>query len=193
MSGVLKTNQLKKLKLDKTKLLIAVSLIGFGVLLRLMPHPANFVPIGAIALLGGAILRGKWALIIPVAAMVVSDLVLGLHDVILFTWGAFALIAFLSSRLLAKRLSFESVFFGSLISATLFFLISNFGVWLVTDYYPSNAAGLYDSYVRGLPFFRNTLLGDIVYGMGMYGLYVLAKNYKLTKHQLFNQVKTATK
>ena len=158
-----------------------------------MPHPASFAPISSIALLGGAILRDRWAIVIPVAAMMISDIVLGMHSVVLFTWSAFVLIAILSSHALANRLSFESVFVGSLVSATIFYIVSNFGVWLMTDYYPVTVSGLLDSYTNTLSFYRNTLLGDIVYGMGMYGLYVLARSNKLTQYQLFNQVKAATK
>src|SRR4051812_23161113 len=86
----------------KLNIAIVFYLILLVVTLRLLPHPANFAPVAAVAIFGGAILPRKLAVWVPLAAMVVSDLIIGLHSLILLTWGCYALIALASSYWLRK-------------------------------------------------------------------------------------------
>lgn len=158
---------------DKLGVAIALSLIGLAVISRVLPHPANFTPIAAVALFGGAILPRKWATSLPLIAMIVSDLIIGLHPLILFTWGSFALIALLSSYKL-KSINFSNVAIGSLGASILFFVVSNFGVWLEGRLYVRTLSGLVECFVNALPFFRNTLLGDAVFSLVLFGAYVFA-------------------
>src|SRR3989338_3012500 len=97
LSGDLKTLN------SKSYLGLALCLVGFGVVARWLPHLPNFAPIGAIALFGGAMLPKKLSVITPLMAMIVSDLIIGLHSTIFWTWGAFALIAGFSSEWLRGR------------------------------------------------------------------------------------------
>ena len=162
------------------KLSIVVLLIVFAVYSRLQPHPANFAPIAALALFGGAILPRKWALILPLGAMVISDLIIGLHPLIFFTWGSFMLIAFMSNKYM-KRINPLTVGVASLSASIFFFIVSNFGVWLEGRLYSYTIEGLISCYYNAVPFFRNTLLGDLFYSTVLFGAYAIALKFALFK------------
>ena len=105
-------------------------LIFVAVLSRLIPHPPNFTPVMAIALFGGAYFQDKkLAFLVPLAAMLVSDLFIGLHSTIFFVYGGFALVVLLGFWL-KDRVSFSGVLGTGFASAVVFFLITNFGAWL---------------------------------------------------------------
>lgn len=144
------------------KIGLAISLVIFAVATRLLPHPANFAPIAAIAIFGGAVLPRKWALILPLSAMIVSDLIIGIHPLVFYTWGSFLLIALVSNKTL-KNIKFTNVVLTSFAASVLFFVVTNFGVWMQYQMYPMTASGLINCYINAIPFFRNTMLGDLVY------------------------------
>ena len=147
-----------------------VSIILFAIFSRFIPHPPNFTPITAIALLSSKGFTNRWIIfLIPLIILFISDLFLGLHDLIPFVYGAFILIALLGIS--SKKISIGTV----LMSSTIFFLISNFGVWFYN--YPLTLNGLISCYTLGIPFFINTILGDLVYSAIMiYPYYALRKN-----------------
>ena len=149
-----------------------VSLIFFAILSRFLPHPPNFTPIAAIALLSSKGFDNRWVVfLIPIVSLFISDLFIGLHATIPFVYISFILIALLG--LYVKKINIVSV----LISSTIFFLVSNFGVWLL--YYPISAEGLVQCYTLALPFFFNTVLGDLVYGaLLIYPFYALQRRNK---------------
>jgi len=130
--------------------------------MRIIPHIPNLAPVGGLALFSGAHLNKKWAILLPLGAMIVSDIILGFHSTIFYVYGSFILITFLGQRL-KKNPSARSLLSISLVSSTLFFFITNFGVWAATPLYSKDVAGLTSSFVMGLPFFRNTILGDLLY------------------------------
>jgi len=152
--------------------MIAYILIVAGLFARLIPHAPNFVPVMAIAVFAGAYLDKKAAPWIPLLVMVLSDLVIGLHDMVIFTWGAFLLIGILSTWLKSHR-TLGNVFAASVFSAVIFFLITNVGVWL--SWYPHNYQGLADCFIKAVPFFRNTLVSNVVFTFVLFGLYELAR------------------
>lgn len=160
----------------KSSIILAVGLIIFAALSRILPHPENFAPIAAIAIFGGAILPNKWAIYLPLSAMILSDLVLGIHSLILFTWGSFALIAFLSSRWL-KQINPTNIGIASISASTLFFIVSNLGVWIEGRLYSRTFEGLISCYYNALPFFRNTLTGDLVYTGFIFGAFYAINRY----------------
>ncbi len=153
---------------------IALCLIFLAATLRLLPHPDNFAPITAAAIFGGAFLPRRYALTVPLAVMILTDLVIGLHDVILVTWGTYALIA-LASNIWLKKPSFGRAAVLALASSLFFFLTTNFAVWLVSDMYPHTLAGLAGCFTLALPFFRGTLTSDVIYTTVLFGVYALAK------------------
>jgi len=141
-------------------LLLVIILIGVAG--RLLPHPPNFTPITALALFSGAVLKRKW---LPLVIMAVSDLFLGLHSLIPYTWGSILLITLLGSRLNWKAMPLASF---------LFFVVTNFGVWL-QGWYAMTLKGLVECYVMALPFYRNSILGDAFYTFAIFGAYKLAQ------------------
>lgn len=159
------------------KILIAVCLILAAAGLRLLPHPANFAPVAAVAIFGGAILPRRLAILAPVAAMMLSDLVIGLHSLIAVTWGCYALIALASSRFLAGKLSFVRGASLTISGSLLFFFATNFAVWLWSGMYEHTWPGLSRCFVLALPFFRNTALSDLFYVGILFGVYTLAVRY----------------
>ena len=149
-----------------------VSLIFFAILSRFLPHPPNFTPIAAIALLSSKGFTNRWVVfLIPIVSLFISDLFIGLHATIPFVYTSFILIALLG--MYVKKINIVSV----LLSSTIFFLVSNFGVWLL--YYPISTEGLVQCYTMALPFFLNTVLGDLVYGaLLIYPFYALQRRNK---------------
>lgn len=158
---------------NKERVLIALGLITFAVISRTLPHPPNFAPIAAIALFSGAILPRRLALTLPLIAMVISDVFIGMHDLIFVTWGSFVLMALIASYGL-KRVTAFRIFAYSFLGSVLFFAITNFAVWAQSGMYPRTMAGLIDCFVLAIPFFRNTLLGDFVYSGIIFGAYYFA-------------------
>ena len=145
------------------------ALIVLGAVLRVVPHPANFAPIGAMALFGGALLRGAWAFAVPLAALVLSDLVLGFYPGWIWVYGSFALIV-LIGKALGRRRTTLRVAGAAVGSSILFFVITNLGEWF-GPLYPHTLAGLGTDFAAAIPFFRNTALSDLVYVLAFFGIY----------------------
>lgn len=152
---------------------IALVLIVFAVTIRLLPHPANFAPVAAIALFGGAVLPRRLAVWVPLSAMIISDAFIGFYDIMPVVWGCYALIALASSYLL-RRPTFKKGVILMLGSSLFFFVVTNFAVWASSAMYPHSLTGLLDCYAMALPFFRNTALSDIVYTGLLFGAYAWA-------------------
>lgn len=156
-----------------TMFVFATFMIIAGAAMRLLPHEYNFTPIAAIALFGGVYLSKKYALILPLVAMFVSDIFLGFHDTMAYVYGSFILTG-LIGLWLRNHKNVGTVIGASFVSSVLFFLITNFGVW-AQGMYARDLSGLMQSYIMGLPFFRGTLLGDLFYTGVMFGAYELVK------------------
>lgn len=154
----------------RTNTLIALTLILFGAVLRLVPHPWNFAPLGAIALYGGAMFGRRLRFVVPFIALFTSDLIIGFYNpgVMLSVYGSFAVMVLIGGWI-GRRLSVAKVLAASLTSSILFFLATNASVWAFGHGYSRTAGGLVDAYVAGLPFFRNTLASDLVYSGLFFG------------------------
>ena len=148
-------------------------LIALGILARVVPHPWNATPTMAIALFAGTYLSRRWSLIMPLAIVAVSDLALGWHTTIPFTWGAFLLTGVIAWWI-RRAPSASRVLGAALAGSTLFFLVTNFGVWITQDLYPRTPQGLWECYVAAIPFFRTALLGDLAYTTALFGGFALA-------------------
>jgi hypothetical protein len=143
--------------------------------LRLVPHPPNFSPIGAMALFSGAYLGRRWlAFAAPLAAMLLSDAVLGFYDGFWITYLAVALIALLGSLALQRRTALR-IGLAAVAGSVLFFLVSNFGTWSLSGMYPHSGAGLAACYIAAIPFFQNTLAGDLFYTALLFGGFRVAE------------------
>ena len=157
----------------RTKLLIGMILAA--VAMRLLPHPSNFTPIGALALFAGAHFDDKrWAFIVPLAAMLLSDLVLGFHGQMPIIYAAFVVIVAMGFWLKEKK-SAVNIAGASVVAATFFFIVSNFSVWAFDGLYPTTLQGLVTCYVAAIPFFQNTLLGNLFYAAVLFGGFALVE------------------
>ncbi len=138
----------------------AAGLVVAAASARLLPHPPNFTPVAAMALFAGTCLpSGALAFAVPLTAMFASDLVLGIHDLMPVVYLCFGLTVGLG-RLVRSRRRPAPVALACLSASTLFFAVTNFGVWAAGALYPRTPAGLLECYALALPFFGNTILGD---------------------------------
>ena len=161
--------------------MLAFLLLLIGIASRFIIHIPNFTPVVALALFSGAYLPKRYAVLFPLALMVISDIFIGLHETILFTWGSVALISILGFWTKHHR-NPVAILSSSLFSAVFFFAATNFGTWLMTDLYPHTLKGLQECFVLAVPFFRATLLSTLVYTFVIFGLYeMVAARVKKTQ------------
>lgn len=153
------------------KQIVIIAFMLLAVLFRLLPHLPNFTPITAIALFGGLYFSNKsMAYLVPLFIMVLSDLFLGFHTISIVVYAAFLLVSFIGTR--TKKPSVFTI----LLSSISFFIVTNFGVWLIG--YPKTWTGLVECYTLAIPFFRNSLLGDFFYsGVMIFGFNYVQKKY----------------
>ncbi len=174
-----------KYKSINPRFIVIISVIIVAALIRLLPHWPNFTPIAAMALFAGTYLdRKHLAFAIPVAAMFISDLVIGLHPAMPAVYLSFAITVAIGIYL-RNKVSIRSVLLASFSSSVIFFLITNFAWWIGSPYYPQTFAGLVQCYIAGLVFFRdatygisffmNDLLATVFFSSAFYGAYYLAQ------------------
>ncbi len=161
--------------------MVLSGLIALAVAVRLLTHflpgalPFNFSPVMAIAIFGGALFSDRRAaLLVPLTAMFVSDLVIGLHALVPVVYGCMALGVLLGSGLLRRRRNPLRVIVAALGGASGFFVITNFFVWLTSGMYALNAAGLAACYAAGLPFYQyGSLPGTLLWSGVLFGAFAL--------------------
>lgn len=151
-----------------TKHLLLVLLLVVASLSRLLPHAPNFTAVGAMALLAGSLLGARQGMLLSVVVLFLTDLALGFHSTMVFVYAGMALVALMGSYV-QKPSSQKIKFFGFIGAGSLsFFLITNFGVWLVDGFYPMTFEGLLTSYTMGLPFLKNQLMGDVFFSLVLF-------------------------
>lgn len=135
------------------------------ILLRLIPHPPNLSPIGAYALVGATAL--KFPLLGLFGCLLFTDFFLGFHSEMPFVYGAYGVLFLLYKLLPTHRNSSLASWMGTgALGSITFFLVTNFGVWLQSALYPKSLLGLVLCFEAAIPFFHNTLLGDLFF-MGL--------------------------
>lgn len=155
------------------KNLLAIVLLAIAIALRFIPHLPNFAPITALALFAGVYFSGAWAYLLPLAAMIVSDIFLGFHSTMFFVYFSLLLTVAIGSFVRSKK-NPATILFGTLAGSVLFFIITNFGVWLTTSWYAPTVDGVVKCYFMALPFFRNSLSGDLFYAIIFFAAYEMA-------------------
>ncbi|MEO7277762.1 MAG: DUF6580 family putative transport protein [Sphingomicrobium sp.] len=156
-----------------SRILAIASAILIAATLRLVPHPPNFTPIGAIALFSGAMFgRRLLAFAAPLAAMLLSDAIIGFHSAMPVVYAAIALITLIGWALEGRR-SIVGVGLASLSASMLFFLVTNLGVWATSGMYPISASGLAACFAAAMPFFQNSVAGDLFYSALLFGGFAL--------------------
>ena len=157
------------MKVIKKEYAVVFSMIVLAVASRLLPHPPNFAPITGIALFAASKFNKKIvAFLLPLCCLFITDLILGLSWINLFVYSAFGMISLIGMRI--KSVSLPTVLGSSL----LFFIVSNFGVWLL--YYPLTLEGLVTCFTLAIPFFGNTIAGDLVYTAVLFYSFSAIKN-----------------
>ena len=151
-------------------------LIALAAVLRIADVlPYNFTPIAAIALFGGAMFsKRSIAFIAPLAIMLVSDAIIGFHSHMWAVYGAFVVMVIIG-QLIRKKPTMLAALGGALAGSVLFFLITNAAVWIGSPYYTQDFAGLLNSYAAGVPFFRGTVAGDLLFTTVFFGSFKLAE------------------
>ncbi|MFT3904146.1 MAG: hypothetical protein QM727_13305 [Niabella sp.] len=159
--------------------------IVFAVLSRLLPNPANFSPMMAIGIFGGALFaRRAWAIIIPLLSIWLSDLLMNnvvykgffdhfvwFYDGWYWQYAIYLLVPLASISIFKKNITVGKIALTGIGAAVLFFLVSNFGVWYSSNMYPKTGEGLLQCYIMGLPFFKGTLMGTLFYSLILFGTY----------------------
>jgi len=152
---------------------------------RLLSPPPNFTPLFAMALFGGACFSNRIAAFaVPLAAMLLSDLALGLirygtavFPSMPFDYASFVLTVLLGCWVRRRQCSPVAIAGAALASSVLFFVVSNFGVWLQWHLYPKTLEGLVACYIAAIPLFKNALAGDAVFTLVLFGGFALAQRY----------------
>ncbi len=159
-----------------SRILALTTLIVLAAIFRLLPHPPNFSPITAIALFAGVKLDRKiLAIVVPLAAMLLSDLFLGFHDLMAPVYGSMILVAFIGFALKDERSPLK-IGAATLAGSLLFFFTTNFAVWAQGGFYDHSWAGLTACYIAGLPFLQNAVAGDLFFSAVLFGSWAYAEN-----------------
>lgn len=170
------------------KIILPILLIALAVGWRIINHEFQFAPnleiVTAVSVIAAVTIGLRAAIVVPIAAMILSDLIIGNSAIFMFTWSSFALIgasAVILRRLNnkpAKQIMYSAGF--AAISSLVFFLITNFGVW-AQGWYPATFAGLMNSYVMAIPFYRTMLIGNLIIVPSAVAIYQLVKNSQTVK------------
>jgi len=157
---------------NSTTGLFAYALIVLGITARLVPHPPNVTPLVAVALFSGAVFPRRIGVIVPLAAVIFSDIIIGADLQVAFNWCAFALVAGIGWKIAGQRAP-KRLAAAAISGSTLFFIMSNLGVWCVGLLYPRTWQGLINCYIAALPFYRNMVIGDLAYTAVLFGAFGL--------------------
>jgi hypothetical protein len=160
---------------NTTKIIFLILASVFSFFARLLPHTPNFAPIGALAIMSGSLLPKKYAFFLPLIVMLASDYFIGFYEIkiMLSVYLSFLLYVVLGN-FLGKNENFRKLTVGTFFGALLFFLITNFAVWAFSPWYSKDISGLLLSYTLALPFFKNTILGDLFYTLTFFVVYQFA-------------------
>jgi hypothetical protein len=172
-------------KIFQAKNGVIFGLILIAAISRLFPHAPNFTAVTAMALFAGSV----WGLslaafVVPLAAMVATDFIFGAHSTTLYVYGSLIAITAFGAVALKNRKAL-SILTTTLVSSMLFYVVTNFGVWLEQDLYPKTQEGLVECYVMALPFLRNQVVGDLMFSVAIFACYAL-----LVRVFSLNSVKT---
>lgn len=137
---------------------------GILALGRLIPHPPNFTPILAAAIFAPYIINDRWmAMAVPLMAMFIGDVFIGFHSYMLWVYGAIAMSTAISQWTMHLGKKYVSLAVMTVASSVLFYIVTNFAVWIMWDYYPNTLEGLIMCYTMAIPFFQNTILSTVVF------------------------------
>ena len=189
-------NQEQKLKSSFSYLVILAVLIALGVAGRLLPHPPNFTPMAAIALFAGFIFIKRYmAVVAVISTMLLCDYfafgslsVSWFGSKSMFVVYLALLFPIVFKNFLQKKIGVLRIFGAALASSSVFFLATNFAVWAFSPMYEKTFEGLVLCYTMAIPFFQNTVAGDLIWSGVIFGAYFVLRNY--SNLQIFKQKDT---
>jgi hypothetical protein len=176
-----------------TIFIICLIVLAFG--WRIINHNYQFAPnlelVTAVSVLSAIIFGWRIALIVPITTMIISDIIIGNSSIFIFTWGSFAIIG-LSAVVLRKlntkpKIQILSSVGFAVASTFLFFVITNFGVWL-QGWYPMTWAGLVDCFVMAIPFYRTMLIGNIILVPSAVIVWQVVRSRQIVKSLVINSL-----
>ena len=151
------------------KEIFPISLILILVFARLIPHPPNFTPIIAAAIVSGYFFKNiNLSLLILLIAMLISDLFIGFYENVIFVYASLLLITFVFHKI-SSKINFKNLFIYGFAGSLIFFAVSNFGVWALGSpgvydiAYEKSLSGLIECYILAIPFFGNTFLSTLIF------------------------------
>ena len=152
----------------KNDLMIPIIMMTLLVISRMISDIPNFTATIALIMFTSYLIRDKFlSVLVILVSQIISDLYIGIYSSMFFVYGAYVFIALLSP-IIMNKLSFKSVLVSSLVTPTIFYIVSNFGVWITGSTYPLSLDGLIMCYVAGIPFFDETLLSTVVFSVTIY-------------------------
>ena len=167
-------NLMNKINKKIIPLVLPICLILVLSFSRLIPHPWNFTPILATGIFAGFYFKQFFlSLFIVICSMFLGDLFLGFHSTMWAVYGSFILVVILGT--LIKKVNFINIFSATIASSLLFFIITNFAVWTQGSFYPMSFSGLVECYTMGIPFFKNTIIGDLLFSGVIFGGFTIAQ------------------
>ena len=177
--------KLKKMDNTNFKFYSALVLIIILAFSRIIPHPPNFTPILGMAVFAGAIFDKKvYSFLILLLAMTLSDLFLGFHGSMFIIYFAICLNVVIGIYLIHK-ISYFKIFTSLSAGSLVFFIITNFAVWLSSGMYPYSLEGLLACYTMALPFLQNTIISTVLYGVGVFFIFEQSNKYLVFRPKNF--------
>ena len=171
----------------KTAFIIGVILVTLGVASRFLPHLWNVTPLTAILLFSSTYLGLRYSLIIFFSTIIVTDIFIGFYEwqIMLAVYGSFVLASLLGS-VIKKYKTPTTILFCSLGSSILFFVVTNYAVWQFSGMYEHSIVGILECFTLALPFFKNSLFGDLFYTGVIFGAYEAVK-YVSLQHSILKK------
>jgi len=182
MNPIFIKNEPNQLNVRLLRAAVAALLIFLAAALRILPHPWNFTPIGAMAIFSGSLFRNRWAaVLLPLAALFAGDLFVGFHKLMFAVYASFALSVAIG-RWLAESRTVARIGGAVFLGSAQFYVLTNFAMWAIAGFYPKTSAGLAACYLAGLPYFGNTLAGDALYAAVLFGSFAMAEKLLPSAH-----------
>ncbi len=168
---------MQNLLINLKKEIFPISLILILALSRLMPHPDNFTPIIALAIMSSYFFRNvNFSYVVMLFSMLLADFFIGFYSHMLFVYLSLFLIVLIFFKI-SKKMNYKNLFIFSFFGSVIFFLISNFGVWLVGNLYERNINGLIECYFMAIPFFKNTIISTLIFSYSSLIIYKSSNKY----------------
>ena len=168
---------MQNLLINLKKEIFPISLILILALSRLMPHPDNFTPIIALAIMSSYFFRNvNFSYTVMLFSMLLADFFIGFYSHMLFVYLSLFLIVLIFFKI-SKKINYKNLFIFSFFGSVVFFLISNFGVWFVGNLYERNMSGLIECYFMAIPFFKNTIISTLIFSYSSLIIYKSSNKY----------------